>query len=88
MERAFLGLILAAILGVTLMLAPLTLLRSETSVERFDEARPKAPKGAETLAVPEDRSAGVDWFNLAPTVILGAIPAAVIYIFVKRKMRI
>lgn len=98
MEKTFLSLIFAAVLGVTLMLVPLMLL--PTSIETRNEVKPETPKSAnlidraemaekaEVLTMPAAPVVKVNWLDLVLTVVFGAIPAAVIYIIVKRKLRI
>lgn len=93
LDKAFLGLIFAVFLGVTLMLMPLTLLH--TGIKKPGEIKPETPGGAdlvnknwsaETLDVQKAPIGGVDWFSLASILILGLIPAVAIYIVIKRKM--
>lgn len=96
MEKTFISLIFAAFLGVTLMLAPLMLL--PIGIETYGGVKPETPKSAnlveraeaaekvEALTVPA--VVKVNWLDLVSTVVFGAIPAAVVSIIVKRKLRV
>lgn len=95
MEKTFLSLMLAVVLGVTLALAPLMLLPK--SIETRDGIKPEAPKSAnraemaekaEALAMPAAPAIKVNWLDLASTVVFGAILAAVVTMIAKRKLRI
>lgn len=98
MEKTFISLIFAAFLGVTLMLAPLMLL--PTGIETYGGVKPETPKSAnlveraeaaekaEALTVPAAPVVKVNWLDLVSTVVFGVIPAAVVSIIVKRKLRV
>ncbi|MEM1607246.1 MAG: hypothetical protein QXW55_05200 [Candidatus Bathyarchaeia archaeon] len=100
LEKTFLSLMFAMVLGVTLTLTPLMLL--PTGRETYGEMKPETPKStnfaerAETAEKTETLTLTVhaapivkfNWLDLVLTVVFGAIPAAFSSIIVKRKLRV
>ncbi|MEM1585952.1 MAG: hypothetical protein QXX99_00810 [Candidatus Bathyarchaeia archaeon] len=95
MKRILLNLMLAAILGVALMLIPLSLLHMD--VKGISRLKPEPPKSlplvseSESMEISEKiapSSIGINWLKTISTIILGAIPAAVISILIKRRLKI
>gem|GEM_PF-2990036 len=99
MKKALLSLVIAALLGVTLMLIPLLLLR--TSIEIVDETAPEreAPRSqtfavtdanmtAKIVGAPRALAAKINWLETTLIMFFGIIPAITISILVKRKLKV
>ncbi|MBS7624741.1 hypothetical protein KEJ29_04075 [Candidatus Bathyarchaeota archaeon] len=93
MRKILSSAIIAIILGVVMMLIPLTLPYAD--IRASGEIRPKASKNA-TLVERSDSAettygalaAETNWFNIALTISLGAISAAAASLTIKRKLRV
>jgi len=91
LKRNLLSLMLAAVLGVTMMLAPLLLLHTGMKTMGDWERATYVSKSesGKIIATPKlaPPTLGVILPEVALIVILGAIPAAVTFILIKRRLK-
>lgn len=99
MKRALLSLVIAALLGVTLMLIPLLLLRTGIEIVDKTVSEREVPRSqtfavtdvnmtAKIIGAPRALAARINWLETTLIVLFGIIPAVIVSMLVKRKLKV